>query len=283
MEESNFMKKDPFVFVAQHPYQVRVGKVMQDIDLGEVARSYDFGDTGGLISEKTGVNNIATLIHCEPGQRFNVLSASRITAEGVPGRVEPTDKGLKIAQLEGDGCSEDYLRTTIASFALPTDVRLLWNIEVQFGDEAAPWQLTPPGSDPALIWQIKAPGLQPSLAAVVDTDDSDPTKLMIYFSLKMHSQAQILRAGTIKGITPHERVNLVIEALLDEKRLEEGGLGYWYAKVNNRVAVSYNGPTLIEAADAPHQWFCGLYRYLTHGPAKIQRLTYWPFMRLFQV
>ncbi len=268
---------DPYVFKGQHPFRVRVNHELQTVDVGQSERTYDFGLTGSLVSKQTGKGNAATLIAALPHGKNVVLSGAKIKPWGVPGRIEPTRKGLKIAIKEGDGRSDAPLRTTIASFALPTDQRLAWNLRIQFGDasEAGRWELTPSGSDPALIWQIKAPGLQPSLAMIVDTDDEDPTRLMLFFNIKTGPNAEVQRAGTVRGLRPYQPIAVSMQAVLDEEKLTYGGRGFWRVKVNNRVAVNYKGPTLMAAATEPHQWYIGLYRYLTNGPAEIPRLTYW--------
>ncbi|MES2218373.1 MAG: hypothetical protein V4501_08170 [Pseudomonadota bacterium] len=267
----NTTQQDPFVFSSQPPFYVRVGEAYQSIDLGDVPRTYDFSRE--LVSSITGCNNIATLITGAPNSKYAVFSASRIRPEGIKGRIEFTEQGLKIANMPGDGCPSEPLRATIASFALPADQRLFWNLRVQFGDAPENWLLTPSGVDPALVWQIKAPGLQPSLAMVVDTDDKDPAKLMLFFNIKVNDQIE--RVGTVRGLIPYQPINVLMEGLLDEQDSDKGGRGFWRVKVNGKLAVDYLGPTLVKTAEAPHQWFIGLYRYLTFGPAFIPRTSYW--------
>ncbi|MES2205202.1 MAG: hypothetical protein V4525_00210 [Pseudomonadota bacterium] len=281
---------DPLVFsCGETPYYVRVGKTNQLIDLGLTRRTFDFGKTGGLISSYTGKNNPGVLIaggqdgKVQDGTKI-VLSASGITSRGIPGRIESTEKGLKIAIKTGDGPFNDAIRTQISSFALPTDQRLIWSLQAQFGSDVLEenWKLTRSGVDPTLIWQIKAPNLQPSLAAMVDTDDTDPTKLMLFFNIKPSSTGPIQRVGTIKGLLRHQPINIVMEAVLDEKTIANNGKGYWIVKVNDKPVVNYSGPTLVSIATEPHQWMVGLYQYLTYGPAPIPRVSYWNNMQLLK-
>lgn len=268
---------EPHVFKRGYPFHVRVNQELQEVDVGDSERKDDFGLTGSLASRHTGRGNAATLIAAMQNGKNVVITGVNVKAGGIPGRIESTRKGLKVAIKEGDGRSDAPLRATVASFALPSDKKLFWNLKVQFGDltESGRWELTPSGSDPALIWQVKAPGIQPSLAMVVDTDDEDPTKLMLFFSIKTSPNAQVQRAGTIRGLRRYEPIKISMQALLDEEEPDRGGRGYWRVKVNNRVAVNYRGPTLMAAAKAPHQWYIGLYRYLTHGPARVSRVSYW--------
>ncbi len=271
---------DPSVFCANYPYSVRMNNEVQAIDIEKIKRTYDFSES--LICPVTGKSNVSTLI--SPSKTgFSVVGAYNVKPEGIPGHIEYTDRGLKISVLKDDGCVGAPLRTTIASFALPPDERLFWNLQVQFGSDIAgeEWVLTPSGVDPALIWQIKAPDLQPSLAMMVDTDDTDPTKLMLFFNIKTLNMIKVQRAGEIRGLSRHEPIDILMEAILDEREIN--GRGYWKARVNGKLVVDLTGPTLSYNATAPHQWYCGLYRYLTNGPAEMTRVTYWPFIKMMKI
>ncbi|MES2205200.1 MAG: hypothetical protein V4525_00200 [Pseudomonadota bacterium] len=275
---------DPFVFSGEAPYYVRVNSVQKYIDLGDSARTYDFGKTGGLVSSVTGKNNAGVLIAAMPSDNI-IVSGPGITSKGIPGRIEPSDKGLKVGVQYGDGVPNVPVRAQVASFALPADQRLFWNLQVQFGKPVLgeTWNLTPSGLDPVLIWQIKAPNLQPSLAVMVDTDDTDRTKLMLFFSIKNYEYTnKVLKIGVVRGLLPYQPVNILMEAVLDEKEIVNGGKGFWRVKVNNQQVVDYSGPTLVEAATEPHQWFFGVYRYLTYGPVQIPRMTYWNYAQMLR-
>ncbi len=281
---------DPLIYsCGEVPYYVRVGKVNQLVDLGQTRRTYDFGKASGAFSMLTGKNDAEVLIaggqdgKIQDGTKV-VLSGTGITIKGIPGRIEPTDKGLKIAVKEGDGPFTEAIRTQISSFALPADQRLVWSLQVQFGSElpGENWSLTRSGVDPILLWQVKAPSLQPALAMMVDTDDTDPTKLMLFFNIKPISTGAVQRVGTIRGLLPHKPINVVMEAILDEKTIQNNGNGFWQVKVNGQQVVNYSGPTLVSVATAPHQWMVGLYQYLTYGPASISRVSYWNSLQMLK-
>ncbi|MES2207314.1 MAG: hypothetical protein V4525_11055 [Pseudomonadota bacterium] len=275
MSQEKVKYEDPFVFCAAKSFFVRVNDALQFVDTAQSSRVYDFGITGSLVSDNTGNNNAAVLIAA--GNQGNiVLSSIKITNQGILGRIEPTEKGLKTAILKGDGCASESLRTTVSSFALPSDQQLFWSLQFQLEDNTIDkWELTHSGTDPVLIWQIKAPGLQPSLAMMVDTDEDDETKLMLFFNIKKNNESKIERVGTVKGLLPNQIVSVAMEVLLDEKEIENGGLGYWRVKVNGDLIVNYSGATLSHDATLPHQWIFGVYQYLHCGPSERSRVIYW--------
>jgi hypothetical protein len=260
---------------------VRVKRQSVPVSVGRVARAHDFGPSGGIVDPGTGSPRLATILAAN-GSKHTLLSGAAISKSGIPDRVEWTPGGLIMANLAGEGQPGKPCRAQAATYAVEPDVPLVWNLRVQLGDNQGEhrWQLLRSGEDPVLLWQLKAPGIQPSLAMVVDTDDSDPSRLMVSFSEKTGTASRVRRVGAIRGLSAGVPVDVRIEAVLDERQTHDGGKGRWRVLVNGTVVVDRVGPTLSEYATRPHQWFFGIYRYLTVCPTAVPRYTRWETVQL---
>lgn len=270
------------VFINEPGSLVRVGQTAFVVDVDGLPRIHDFGLSGGFVSASTGASNVATLIAGTASGNLLVMSSKAILANGINGQIERTKLGVRIATPAGYGKTGEPCRSQASSFAVPTDQELKWEFDLQFGSHARgeAWELTTHGKDPALIWQVKAPDLQPALAMIVDTDPSDATKLQLHWSEKAGKATHVRRMGQTGGISPNRRVRVVIRAVLDEREGHDGGKGYMQVYVDDRPVVHYVGPTLSAVASLPHQWFFGVYRYLTICPSSLARVTYWRQARL---
>lgn len=263
----------------------RVGNSWVSVDTGSKSRIHDFGPKGGFVDPTTGAPRVGTIISGIGYGKSIVLSGASISNKGVPGRVYWQPTGVVTLIKAGEGKIGEPCRAQVSSFPVTPDVRLRWVLRFTAGDSALgqEWSLTPYGTDPALIWQLKAPNLRPSLAMILDTDDSDDKKLMLYFSQLAGSMVKVQRAGTVRGLTPESSINVVIETRLDEREIADGGEGYWRVWVNGLIAVDRVGPTLSQNAVDPHQWFFGMYRYLTNCPTGVARYIIWEDVRLERV
>lgn len=262
--------------------EYRVGDSLVQVDTDSRVRVHDFGPSGGFIDPTTGGARIATIISGVSYGKSVVLSGVSITNKGVPGRVYWQPDGVVTQINAGEGRTGEPCRAQVSSFAVPPDVKLRWHLQFRVGDssQGQGWVMTPHGSDPTLIWQLKAPGLRPSLAMILDTDDTDDRKLMVYFSQLSGAATKVQRAGSIRGLVSDTQIDVVIEARLDERALVSGGKGYWRVWVNDEVVVDRIGPTLAQNAAEPHQWFFGMYRYLTNCPTTVPRRITWDDVKL---
>lgn len=262
--------------------EYRVGDSLVAVDTDSRVRVHDFGPNGGFVDPRTGVARVATIISGISYGKSVVLSGVSITNKGIPGRVYWQPNGVVTQINAGEGRSGEPCRAQVSSFPVLPDVKLRWHMQFRVGDssQGQEWTMTPYGNDPTLIWQLKAPGLRPSLAMILDTDDTDSRKLMIYFSQLSGAATKVQRAGSIRGLVSDVPINVVIEARLDERTLESGGSGYWRAWVNDEVVVDRIGPTLSLNAAEPHQWFFGMYRYLTNCPTSVSRRITWDEVKL---
>jgi hypothetical protein len=260
---------------------LRVKHLSVPVSVGKVPRQHDFGPAGGLVDPATGIPRVATILAAN-GTKQTLLSGAAIPKAGIPNHVEWTPDALIMANPAGEGQPGKLCRAQAASYPVEPDVPLAWNLRVQLGDGDGKhrWQLLRSGDDPVLLWQLKAPGIQPSLAMVVDTDDRDPSRLMLSFSEKAGTASRVRRVGAMRGLSAGVPVDVRIEAVLDEREPREGGKGRWRALVNGTVVIDRVGPTLSEYATGPHQWFFGLYRYLTVCPAAVPRYTRWETVQL---
>lgn len=261
---------------------MRVNSMRLHVDTGNANRLHDFGATGGFIDPATGVSRLATIISGAGYAKNVLLNGKTITNAGVPGRVEWKPEGVITASLPWEGQVGEPCRAQAASYQVATDIPLIWNLGFQFGGAAAgqDWRFLPHGVDPALIWQVKAPGRQPSLAMIVDTDDADASRLMLYFSERTGSATKVQRAGTVHGLPAGVPIDVRIEAVLDERAPANGGTGWWRVWINGQLVLDRVGATLIGNAGQPHQWFFGIYRYLTLCPSSIPRVMTWQTLRL---
>lgn len=261
---------------------VRVGSRLVDVDTAGVHRTHDFGPTGGFYDIANRHSRLATLISAVQGANNIVLSGNHIMNEGVPGRTFWTPQSVVMANRAGEGKPGEPCRAQASSYPVRPDIPLTWLLRLSLGDSSTgnPWTLLPTGQDPVLLWQLKASGLRPSLAMVVDTDDTNSSKLMIYFSQLSGTASKVQRVGTIRGISTDIPVDIRISAFLDERDLVAGGVGHWHAWVNDQLVVDRVGPTLSSFATEPHQWFFGMYRYLTNCPSTIPRFTRWESIKL---
>lgn len=261
---------------------IRVGTRKVVVDTSVQPRIHDLGISGGFRDNRSNIPRLATLISAAQGGRNIVLSGDAIGNHGIPGRAYWSEQGVVMANHIGEGKAGEPCRVQAASYPVRPDIPVMWTLRLQLegGESGSSWVLLPAGQDPVLLWQLKAPGLRPSLSMIADTDDTDNSKLMIYFSQLGGTASNVQRAGVIRGVKADAPIDVRISAVLDERDVAAGGLGRWHAWVNEHLVVDRVGPTLSSFANEPHQWFFGIYRYLTNCPSEVARHTRWETIRL---
>ncbi|WP_292433597.1 fibronectin type III domain-containing protein, partial [Methylobacter sp.] len=168
-------------------------------------------------------------------------------------------------------------RSQLNAYAIPPRTHVRWELEVAFGnpDGRNDWTLTPSGTSPVLFWQIHSMNQHyPPLAANVDTDSSDPTKLMITFMQRVGTAASSTEICKIKGIPRHKMVPIVIDAFLDERSNSNGGKGFLQIWVDNTLAVEKAGPNLASGPN-PHWWTFGVYLWNQKQAYNQTRAAFW--------
>jgi hypothetical protein len=261
---------------------VRVKDSTFYVNIANAARVHDFGPSGGFVDETTNVPRLATILVATGVNKNTFLSGSQIPKYGVPGHVEWTSDAVIMANRPGEGQEGKECRAQASSYQVAPDTPLVWKLRVQLGDQSdgKQWQFLPNGQDPVLLWQVKAPGLQPSLSMVADTDDNDPSRLMLSFNERGGSASTPTRVGAIHGVAAGIPIEVRIEAVLDERNPEAEGAGRWRAIVDGVEVFNRTAPTLSTLATEPHQWFFGIYRYKTFCPSVVPRWTRWEQVRL---
>lgn len=274
-------------YVAERPYVVDVDGQPYSVDVGDAPRFFDFGGSAPFVNPYTGVPDAATMISgVRSGASTNrvVLSGGAITNKGIPGRIEKSEGMTMIAYRAGDPIVSGACRAQLASYPVPSRVRLVWDLEFRAGGSAAgdQWPDSVPGLNPVLLWQLKAPSLQPSLAMTVDTDPSDPTALQLTFSRKAGGDPKVFALGSIGGIQRGAFTSVVMEVFLDEREVAHGGSGFWRVWVNGSLVIDMFGPTLTYGADRPHQWFLATYLYRNTVPFDESRVVFWRKARMLK-
>jgi len=272
-------------FVALPPYSVLVNGQARPIDLGAKPRHFDFSGNRPFVNPATGVADIATLLawtaHGDV-QTAPVLSGSRITNQGIAGRIYQSRGRTLLTYVAGDQPVAGKCRSQMASYPVPARRRFLFDLSFQLGEPqpGREWHMTAAGKNPAVIWQLKAPDVIPSLAIVVDTDPDDPERLQIFFSRKGGSSPAVARLGNALAVSPGQPVRLLMDVFLDERELAAGGRGYWRVWANGRLVVDVFGPTLSSFAKEAHQWFLALYLYNDPKPLPFSRTVVWGRARM---
>jgi hypothetical protein len=268
-------------FVATPPYTVLVNGVPQQVDIGNKPKSYRFAGIPSFVNPQTGGMDVATMLAgggLPVTASGGVYGGASIPRQGIPERIQIVNGNqTMIAYRAGDQIVAGRCRTQLSSFAVPSRRKVGWLLEFSLGDAERTdgWPLTPPGKQPVLLWELKAPGVQPSLAIIADTDPSDPSSVMIFFSRKSGNAQNVVKLGEVRGLSRFKPVVLSMEAYLDERELVAGGQGYWRVWVNGQSAVDTVGPTLSALASAPHQWFLATYLYQDVTPSENSRVVFW--------
>ncbi|TAK64007.1 MAG: hypothetical protein EPO18_04960 [Methylobacter sp.] len=277
-------------FIAKEPYVINIQGKSVTIPLWGVPRKNDFSGNVPFVNPTTGKADPGQMVAWDPvfARSFTPylsgdynLNGNQITNKGFPGRVDKqTINGIPTTMTRynaGNGTSIGCPRTQLNAYAIPPRTHVRWQFEVAFGnpDGRNDWNLTPSGTSPALFWQIHSTNQHnPPLAANVDTDSSDPSKLMITFMQRTGGATSPVSIGRIKGIPRHKTIPIVIDAFLDERSNSNGGKGLLQIYVNNALAIEKAGPTLA-AGPNPHWWTFGVYLWNQKSAYNQTRAAFW--------
>lgn len=249
-------------FTAVLPYEIFVMGQMRTANLQGRARSYDFGGDIPFVNPVTQAPDPYILQGWDGTQVVN-YSNTTINNNGLPGRIEKRNGQLMVRILAGDHTVGSTGRDALMSYPLPTRTHARFEMEVAFGNDEPgnAWPMKAPEVYPVLFWQIKSgtSGTTP-LAAVVDTDPADHSKLWIRVYRQAGIDSTNKLVGSYSGIVPGQMVKLVVEAFLDERELNAGGLGRVRATINNTVIGDLAGPTLA-GGDGDHYYYNSSYSF----------------------
>ncbi|MDO8413539.1 MAG: hypothetical protein Q7S51_07110 [Gallionellaceae bacterium] len=274
-------------FVAMEPYRLFInGSYFTYEALANTARANDFSGKVSFINPRTNKADPAQFIY-----NGTILNADYITASGVAGRVEKkiNQAGENVTMVRyqaNDATTAGACRTQVNSFAVPPRTHVRWDLKVAFGanETGNTWNLTTSGISPVLFWELKSTApANPPLAAIVDTDSQDPSKLMIFFSLKVGNAPSPIRIAEVHNLSRYTQIPIVIEAFLDERPTPaDGGVGKGTLKiwVNNLLITDMATPTLLttlnEGGSLPtHYWSMGMYLYNATLPYPSTRASFW--------
>jgi chitodextrinase len=277
-------------FIAKEPYVVNIQGTMVTIPLWGSSRRYDFSGNAPFINLGTGKADPAQMQAWDPvfassftpylSGDYN-LNDNRITNAGFPGRVDKRSlNGSTVTMIRynaGDGITVGKCRSTLNGYAVPPRTHARWDLEVAFGnpDGVNDWTLTPTWKSPVLFWQMHSMNQSnPPLAANVDTDANDPTKLMITFFQRIGTATQPTEIARVNGISRNTMVPIVIEAFLDERTAANGGKGLLQISVNNTLVLEKAGPTLATGTN-PHWWSVAMYSWNDPLPSPNTRASFW--------
>lgn len=196
----------------------------------------------------------------------------------IPGR---TDKAYYtvLRYMPGDPITSGTCRSQIVSWPVPQRLRVRWDFDVAFGGPAAgdEWVCTPYGRSPVLWWQLKTASQgHPALAAIVDTDPADPTRLCVYFSRRTGGMPAPARVGQIGGLARGAVHKVAIDAYLSD-----GASGEFAASVNGVEVARFAAPTLVDSSD--HCWYLAAYMYNDLAPCDLRRAVYFATARMSAV
>jgi hypothetical protein len=277
-------------FVAKEPYVINIQGTMVTIPLWGASRRNDFSGNAPFVNPETGKIDPAQIQAWDsvfatsfrpplPGSYS--LNGSQITNLGFPGRVDKqTINGSAVTMVRynaGDGITEGKCRSQLNAYAVPPRTHVRWELEVAFGnpDGVNDWVLTPAEASPVLFWQMHSMNqTNPPLAANVDTDESDPTKLTITFFQRVGTAAKPMEIARVNGISRYTMVPIVIEAFLDERATADGGKGLLQISVDNKLVLEKEGPTLA-AGTNPHWWALAMYLWNDALPSQYTRASFW--------
>lgn len=265
------------VFTATHPYSVLLNGTPYSVSLGGKSRTFDFVSTGAFINPNTGATDFGVI-------QANGLTLSPVPANGIPGHIEYKSGRLMIRTVLGDTITAGKCRSQPSSFPIPSRQRLFWDMTVQLGSDTPgeEWLLTPRQVSPTLIFQVKQteaviPGrtANPSLAIIADTDELDPSKVLLSFNRKGGTTNTISVDGIKHGLGRHVPINIFIEAFMDERETADGGQGYWKTWVNGVLVTDAVGPTLSAYGITPANAMLDVYMYNDVTCNNYYRVTYW--------
>lgn len=297
-------------FVATEPYVLNIMGSMTPSSLEGAPRTHDFSGGAPFVNPATGKADPWMIQAWDPAFAASFdpplsgthdLENPQITNAGFPGRVDKrVINGEAVTMVRynaGDGITEGKDRSQLNSWAVPPRTHVRWELEVAFGnaDGVNDWTLTPPGSwifdgtdwvltpqaSPVLFWQLRLKGLSihPALAAHVDTDATDPTKLMILFAQKRSDADSPVEIARVNGIPRHTQIPIVIEAFLDERQTAQGGKGMVQIWVGNKLVVEKAGPTLSPGR-GEHSWQLDAYLWNEARPYRYTRSVFWKTARM---
>lgn len=200
------------------------------------------------------------------------------SAAPIPGSIEKAHYTVIRYRAE-DKLTGGTCRSQLVSWPIPQRITVRWELELSFGGPDDEWPLTPPGKSPVLFWQVKTSAQgNPALAAIIDTDPNDPTKLCVYFTRRTGGMPAPSRIGQIGGLERGKLHQIVIDAYLDE-RID--GQGVFTASVNGIPVASFSGPTLVNKSD--HHWYLALYMFNELSPSALQRAIYCKTARMLKI
>ncbi len=283
-------------FVAMEPYQVNIQGTQVTIPLWGSARTHDFSGAMPFINTQTGKADAAQIQAWDPvfaasftpplSGSYN-LNVGQITNAGFPGRADKqtvnNDPVTMVRYNAGDNITEGKCRSQLNAFAIPPRTHVRWELEVAFGnaDGVNDWVLTPTGASPVLFWQMHSMNQSnPPLAANVDTDANDASKLMVTFFQRVGTATAPKEIGRVNGIPRNTMVPIVIEAFLDERATEQGGKGLLQISVNNTLVIEKAGPTLA-LGTKPHWWSMDMYLWNEPLPYPYTRASFWKTAKFF--
>jgi chitodextrinase len=277
-------------FVAKEPYLVNIRGTMIAIPLWGASRKNDFSGNAHFVNQETGRTDPAQIQAWDPvfatsftpylTGSYN-LNDDKITNAGFPGRVDKRIlNGSTVTMVRynaGDGITGGKCRSQLNAYAIPPRTHVRWELEVAFGnpDGVNDWILSPTWKSPVLFWQMYSMNQShPPLAANVDTDLNDPTKLMITFFQRVGTATQPTEIVRVGGISRHTMVPIVIEAFLDERTAANGGKGLLQISINNTLVLEKTGPTLSSGTNS-HWWSLAMYLWNDSLPSPYTRSSFW--------
>ena len=260
------------VFIATEPYYVTVLGNQYKVGIYSTNKTFNLV-TGHLVNPVTGSSDCQTIQSWDVATTAaKTLATPSITNAGLPGHVENLADGrLKTAVLVGDGLTAGKCRTSVTGFAPPTRRVLFFDMIVQFGDPSVglPWEFPASGVNTTLFFQMKDSSVgtvNPVLSCHIDTDAYDATKLQMKFALRAGSMGVAVTLAIAHGLKAHTRHRVIIETVLDEREINNGGTGYWKVWLNGKLWIDYRGPTLLASAVDPPFWYLTVYCF-NYAPA----------------
>lgn len=286
-------------FVANEPYVVNIQGNMITVPLYGASRTHDFSGSTPFVNPVTGRANMnqmqaydatfADSFTPKLSGDYN-LNDDQITNAGFPGRIEKRTLDGGVTQKTMVRYKADVpitigkCRSQLNAFAVPPRTHVRWELKVQFGDADGgfnDWTLTPTGSSPVLFWQLHSMNQDnPPLAAEVDTDSSDPTKLMIAFKQRVEGATSPREIARVTGINRNTQIPITIEAFLDERTNAQGGKGVLQITVNNVLILEKSGAVLAVGSQ-PHWWAMDMYLWAEPAPYKYTRSSFWETAKFF--